>query len=82
MLGDAYAMLTRCLRDAYAIVDALPDEHRIVLTLAYVDAMTDTEIAAHLGVITRTVYRRKAAALTAAKKAANVMFHLLSGTDY
>ena len=65
----------------YALIDQLPDHHRIVLTLAYVEGLTDTEIASRLGVTTRIVYRHKAAAIAAAREAAHVMFLVGCGTE-
>ena len=69
------------LGDMYSVIDTLPDADRTILTLAYVESLSDTEIAASLGVSVRTVYRRKASALNAAKKAARVMFPGRSGTE-
>lgn len=69
------------LGDMYSVIDTLSDADRTILTLAYVESLSDTEIATRLDVSVRTVYRRKASALEAAKEAARVMFPDRSGTE-
>lgn len=69
------------LGDMYSVIDTLPDSDREILTLAYVESLSDTAIAARIGISVRTVYRRKASALAAAREAARGMFPDRSGTE-